>query len=664
MTVFSRVQSIRGHARQEYSNIHAALAPLYRNAVECTTHTDARLFRVYRDPNQQAQMLANLHTFSRCDVSQGWQQRLDKLNALLEAFENAVSREFKQGLDAGDVEGKLSKYARVLVNLNGGLKGIELFIARSPLISEKIRFGHPIACLNEGNPGDISLEQSYNFFSSVSATFNEQVTIIDQVFPSPAKVIAPLLQRVGAEVVAEYLNTLFDETHGTNMDIYLKAVSATYVQSLNFAKSLRPGRDSGDDFYEMVDETMIRLFEPHLDLYMNEEIEHFKRKSDTELGTWERQLSEQDASMQSMFMSNVNRQADKRDFLSSFKKVVMMPVNVLPAFPISSPFGGKSAVAKTLVNGDGLKAPQSSISQPPSRPSTPGISNSPLTINRASTPVQEPPTTELAAKAAIMNSRLEGIRSLFSIEVALNLVHAAKASIERAAVFVKAGGQFGDDARKQCELIFVLLLQTLGTRHIKAGFDQAVDHLSNYNPREANEHGGSGVTPLVTFLELVNVGDLIQQMLDVFYEQELIATKLTDRNDFLNPAVKEKKRFEQVLDERVAAGLNKGIEVLMTEVEYVCATTQNVEDFNPPTLNGSADVMDIGPSQTAKQVVDIVSSHTKMLVGSTEKNMLDVFNQEVGLRLFTSICKHLKRQRISVNGAIKLIRHAYHSLLS
>jgi recyclin-1 len=35
--------------------------------------------------------------------------------------------------------------------------------------------------------------------------------------------------------------------------------------------------------------------------------------------------------------------------------------------------------------------------------------------------------------------------------------------------------------------------------------------------------------------------------------------------------------------------------------------------------------------------------------------MLDVFNGEVGLRLFTSICKHLKRQRISTDGAIKLI---------
>ena len=44
-----------------------------------------------------------------------------------------------------------------------------------------------------------------------------------------------------------------------------------------------------------------------------------------------------------------------------------------------------------------------------------------------------------------------------------------------------------------------------------------------------------------------------------------------------------------------------------------------------------------------------------MLVGTTDKAMLDVFNAEVGQRLFVAICKHLKRQRVSTDGAVKLI---------
>ena len=39
-----------------------------------------------------------------------------------------------------------------------------------------------------------------------------------------------------------------------------------------------------------------------------------------------------------------------------------------------------------------------------------------------------------------------------------------------------------------------------------------------------------------------------------------------DKTDFLNVVVREKKRFENTLDESVAAGLNAGTEVLMNQV--------------------------------------------------------------------------------------------------
>lgn len=665
LNIFSHVHSTRGHARQEFAKIYRTLASFYIDAVNCKNHTDAIIFRTYRDPNQQAQMLANISKFSKSDTSEGWQQRSSAFVGLMDAFEVAVFREFEQGLNAEDYQGRLPKYAQVLVSLNGGQRGLELFLSRNPVTNEKDVLSNPRDSLHQNFSGSISIEQS-KFFTKLSSTFNEQVAIIDQVFPPSVNAVIPFLRKVGTEVISKYLNTLFDETHTGNIELYLKVVSTTYEQSISFARSLRPARDSGDEFYETVDEIISNLFEPHLDLYLTEEVEFFKRKSNAEVSNWEKQLSDQDASMQSMYMSNVNRQVDKRDFLTSFKKVVMMPVNVLPTFPMSSPFGAKQPTSKLQPSGEAIESSQVGGVQPPTRPSTPGMGyGSPASINRSSTPITEPPTTELAAKAAIMNSRLEGIRSLFSIEVALNLVHAAKSSIERAAVIFKAGGHYGSMARSQCQIVFVLLLQNLGTRHIKSGFDQAVDHLSKYNPQESTEHGGSGVSPLVTFLELVNVGDLIQQMIDVFYEQTLVATKLTDRYDFMDPAVKEKKRFEQMLDERVAAGLNKGIEVLMAEVEYVLSAAQKPEDFNPdtssaPSTDPTRKVNDIGPSPAAKQVIELVSSHTKMLIGSTEKPMLDVFNQEVGLRLFTVLCKHLKRQRISLSGAITLISDVNH----
>lgn len=39
-----------------------------------------------------------------------------------------------------------------------------------------------------------------------------------------------------------------------------------------------------------------------------------------------------------------------------------------------------------------------------------------------------------------------------------------------------------------------------------------------------------------------------------------------DRTDFLNAVVREKKRFEDALDDSVAAGLNAGTDALMNQV--------------------------------------------------------------------------------------------------
>jgi recyclin-1 len=641
LKVLSRARSIRGMARQEYGKIYGALAPYYFDLARSKSHTDPVLFRTYRDPEQQAHMLSQLKVFAKSDFAQGWYQREQKLDSMIGIFENAVLREFEQGYETKDFEGRTKKYAHVLVTLNGGSAGVDYFIHNHHLMLEKEKLGNPADCLRQGQ---LSLQPSHNFFEGLAITLNEEAAIIDQVFPPTVDVLLPFLERVAEDVISEYITALFDETHEVSIENYLKAVAGIFDQALQLAVSLKPSKGSKPNFQDEAMQVITRCFEPHVDLYLQEELDFFKNKSMTEVESWEKRLTEEEQSTETFFMSNVSRQAAKRDFLTSFKKVVMMPVNVLPTIGGSS--STKPITAAPAVNGDSLETPSRSVT--------------PLPGERSSSPRPlEAPTSELAAKAAIMNSRLEGVRSLFSIEVALNLNHSAKSSLERAARFVRLGGQSGEEAKEQCEHIFISLLQILGDRHIKPGFDKAVNHLAAYKPREIADHSAQGVAPLVAFLELVNVGDLIQQMVDVFYIQELVAPSLTDRDDFLSPACKEKKRFEKMLDERVAAGLNKGIDVLMDEVEYLCGTTQLPTDFNP--VGGS---IDIGPSGTAKRIVDIVSSHTSMLVGSTDKNVLDVFNQEVGLRLFTALCKHLKRQRVSVDGAIMLIRYVYESSFS
>lgn len=676
LTVFDRVRSVRGHARSEFGKVYAALGPLYYDLTSAASHAEARLFRTYHNPEQQAQMLANLNRFGGCDTTSGAIERGEKLEELCGVFENAVLQEFSQGYAAGDVEGRMRRYAHVLVTLNGGAAGREAFIASNPIIARTMRVGQPLECLESVAPGHVDLNPSQIFFERLAAMLVKQATIIDQVFPPSIDVLTPFLERLCDEVISDFLTTLFDVAHDRGSETYVKAVAGTFSQALRLVATLTPTKASPSDFAEQAKHAVVRCFEKHIDLYLKEEYDLFGTKSTAAVSDWEREQSEQEASTESFYMSNIQRQAAKRDFLSSFKKVVMMPVNALP---LASPFA--SAKPASVVARSSVVAIDASVDTSYTGAGTPPF--------RPGTPMQERPTTELAAKTAIMNSRLEGIKSLFSIEIALNLTHLAKASIERAALMVQMGGDAGSAAKEQCAVIFVKLLDVLGNRHVRNGFDKAVGHLSSYRPREvrrqqnktgddsttSNSEHGNQVEPLVTFLELVNVGDLIQQMIDVFYAQELVATKLTDRDDFLDPAVKEKRKFEHMLDERVAAGLNKGIDVLMDEVEFICATNQAPADFNPEeegvsssnkaaknrnsvmstTSASNNGVIDIGPSTTAQQVVSVVSAHTSMLTGSTDKNTLDVFLQEVGLRLFGVLCKHLKRQRISVQGAVRLI---------
>jgi hypothetical protein len=59
-----------------------------------------------------------------------------------------------------------------------------------------------------------------------------------------------------------------------------------------------------------------------------------------------------------------------------------------------------------------------------------------------------------------------------------------------------------------------------------------------------------------------------------------------DKTDFLNAVVREKKRFENALDDSVAAGLNAGTEVLMNQVRLFLHRFLNVTKIYDGLLLG------------------------------------------------------------------------------
>ena len=71
------------------------------------------------------------------------------------------------------------------------------------------------------------------------------------------------------------------------------------------------------------------------------------------------------------------------------------------------------------------------------------------------------------------------------------------------------------------EEIFVLMLQALGDRHIRPGFERATEQMHAYRPAEHEET--NSVAPLLQFFELVHIGDTMQSMVQVYFDKELVS---------------------------------------------------------------------------------------------------------------------------------------------
>lgn len=148
------------------------------------------------------------------------------------------------------------------------------------------------------------------------------------------------------------------------------------------------------------------------------------------------------------------------------------------------------------------------------------------------------------------------------------------------------------------------------------------------------------LSALVEYFELVQTADTIQQMVEAYYEAEM-AQKI-DRTDFLNAVVREKRAFEVALDDGVAAGLNASLGLLMSEVERVMSEAQTAVDYYPQETRLAEPKhedreVELEPTLACRAVIDCLDRHCGLVQGSgrADKQMMEIFYQELGLRLHT-----------------------------
>ena len=111
--------------------------------------------------------------------------------------------------------------------------------------------------------------------------------------------------------------------------------------------------------------------------------------------------------------------------------------------------------------------------------------------------------------------------------------------------------------------------------------------------------------------------------------------------------MREKKRFENTLDDSVAGGLNTGTDLLMKQVnpikrhccftgltgvikvEHIIIVRTGPREYYP--VEGAP--MELRPTKGCLEAIACLERHCKLLKGSTNKEVLEVFYQEVGIRL-------------------------------
>lgn len=455
----------------------------------------------------------------------------------------------------------------------------------------------PDTILDSGN--QLDKEALSTVIQDLVEYFNDKSRVIDECFGQQLPVMLMYMESVlEKEIIGKFLS---DECH-KNMEI----VPIVYYELLvNFVSNLNDSLNVGKN-YKVMTRTFINLyFEPLVAQYLEETITLFEENSIEEINKFEKDYEEQDKlEQENIYKSILNEyntdenKTNKFELLTSFTKMF----------------------SKSDSNAEEIK---------------------------------------FKTNLEVITKNLKNLKNYINFELSSEIINQAKAKVDSVLVFESIDGSVIDKKRinEHIELIFIKLIGILEIYHVKPGFEKAIDVLNRYDPTEFKSleslESLNTVVPLVKFTELINIGDLIYQMLEIFYENELVQKKILDKNEFLNNANQAKKRFEATLDNFVANGLNIGIDKLMDEIEFLFNTLQLPNDFNPKSEDIAVTIN--GPTKCAKTVVKLLSNHINLLNGSTEKGVIDVFQQEIGERFFQVIVKNIKKRQISTNGAIILI---------
>lgn len=618
----SRIYKVPRLAKIQLLHIRRCLDEYYKDLQSNVAFERLKVFKNFHTPEDQARILTNLLKYNCVDVDDSSRTLVrQKVTDLLEIFENALLKELEIHFDIQDYE-KTSQFVKILINLQNDQPLINFFLQKTCYDNENIRFLNaesfsadlffltleplPGVEAEEDEPkvylvNDKKVEE---FATELASVFNHLSGVIDLIFTQAI----PMMYKISEELITtQLLEIVHVLTNAAKQKgLFLHMTTLLYrMLTVKFIELLKPCENVGDLYFNLLLGLIDVSYESYATEYINEEKLFFRLLCEDRVALWKKQVEQKEAETSESILKKVKVES-KSDFLTNFRKV----------FTISS------SADKT-----------------------------------DTTEIVEPNFSVLEANAQILAENIKLINKVFSADMTLDILREARASLDRLLTF--KGFTINTvqvEVYTTIQEEFIAVLDILGNEHLKTGFDRALKYLKNYNPKSLGEMSqessiASVIDPLVVFFELINTADLIVQMLDIFYKEEIINKNIVrHENSILNPSLQAKRNLEAMVDKYVADGLNIGIDVLFGEIS-TCFEV-GVQDA---AYNIKGEYAPDGPTMAAQKAVHILEQNIDLLVDSADKSVVEIFQQEVAERFFQAIVKLMKQSTISEQGAITLI---------
>ncbi|KAJ3413198.1 F-box protein: endocytic membrane traffic, recycling ReCYcling 1 [Chytridiales sp. JEL 0842] len=597
-TVSQRLKGVR--PREAFKNIYIDLCPYY---LDFKSHQqDSKVFKEGKDLIETATLLRRLRLFSKAKFITNMDEVNFALETTIEWFESMILGQFEKAYDNKNIA-EMKRNATAAYELNGGSACVQLFISKNPiffdhtfnpsLVASKL----PSPEANGGNPAGYALADEFaKFMDHTLTSCRTQATLVGKVFNPEMDAMTAFVSKVFEDSINEYLAAVLKTAkEREGVGIYLHTLATSVHCCIQFLEYISTAEMGVAVHTEKIKESIAAVFKPFTDGYMQMELDFMSKKFDTELAKWNNRKDRGKKKNLAYLADAEKTQAHKRQVMSVMKSVIFAPV----------------AIGKSLMGGGKNKAQTQALLEDADL-DLDGNSNSPRDDN-----------------VTYYLDDGDSMGSLVSLELCLHLMHTNKESLGRCLVITSIMDM--SLIRPNVSKVFIKCLEAVGTRHMSPAFNKAINRLSNSTPIDNWTDGSSVAVNMdsLQFFELIHIADLIHQMVDVYFAEDI--KPWIDEYDFLSDIMVEKKSFDRMSDDNVAGGMDKAIQVLINQLDHILCKGQDPADYNPPA---NKNVYDLKATATCKTAIACLNSHVKLLQGVANKDTLEVFFGELGIRFF------------------------------